>query len=164
MNTEIVEVRLSPLTKSGDLIELNMNTLNRGGQDVGYQGVLADGRQYACGFHGIFSPPGGPDERFEIRGVGGTEPKWGGLNRAQRDAQPVEDRAKRPDPGTGPNGGYELGCFGDSVTREEPWIYDLGFRTKIAIKSKPKGILSVKGWMTKADGTVIETVTQTLEL
>lgn len=131
-----IVLKVSP----GDKTFIEINTLAAGGGDLGYRGVLDAGLQYQTRFDFIFSPADGSGDKPDaVFGVGGTEPLFGGKTREQ-----VEGDGQRhyPDPGTGPNPGYQLASLFN--VGGEGWCWDLSNRLPCNFKPLPDGLLTVQ--------------------
>lgn len=119
---------------------VEINTLDAAGRDVGYPGVLADGKQYTPSFDLVWDGADGSHQETKVFGTGGTEPLYGGKKRDEKDP-----RVTDPDPGTGPNPGYSLEAPEGFNVGSSAWFYDLGFRFALNTKNAADGTLSIKG-------------------
>lgn len=130
---------LKLVLSEGDKLMVEVNTLDGAGNDVGYRGVLAAGKQYLTKFNMIWKPDQGPEVSDFIGGVGGTEPFWNGKPREEK-----PEGTHYPDPGTGPNPGYRLAENLPFGVGGEAWCYDLGCRVPLNPKHSPDGWLTIQ--------------------
>lgn len=129
-------LRLSCQPKEAKLdakIRFDLTTLNGAGEDIGESGVAALGLCYAPVYDIVWSPDGGPEQRSQVIGKGGS------LN--------------------DPNPGYSLGDIKDINIGSSAWIFTQGYgfmAHHMAKEGAGAGWLRVKAYVGELASPTVE--------